>query len=160
MEARTEPFPAALARTRTSSLLQVIRSAALAFFLLGAIHCVAAAEPGEAAACSPSGTRLVRTTLYFGLARPAGTIREKNWKAFVRDEVTRRFPKGFTIWHADGQWLGANGRVSRERAKVLLLVHPDTVEVRSSLNSLIETYKRKFQQQSVLWETANVCAAF
>src|SRR5689334_12846249 len=160
MEPRTEPFQAALARTRPGSSLQVIRSAALGFFLLGTIHCVGAAEPGESATCTPSGTRLVRTTLYFGLARPAGTISEKSWKAFVRDEVTRRFPKGFTIWHADGQWLGANGRVSRERAKVLLLVHPDTAEVQTSLNSLIETYKRKFQQESVLWETANVCAAF
>lgn len=139
---------------------QVISSLALGVCLLSTVDWAAAKDTGEPAACSPNGTRLVRTTLYFGLARPAGTISEKAWKAFVRDEVTRRFPQGFTVWHADGQWLGTSGRVSRERAKVLLLMHPDTPEVRSSLNSLIETYKRKFQQESMLWETANVCAAF
>jgi hypothetical protein len=113
-----------------------------------------------ASACSPSGVVYTRTTLYFGLARPAGTISEKQWKAFVRDEVTSRFPEGFTTWQAQGQWQGLNGQISRERSKVLLLVHPDTMRVRDSIASLIASYKRKFQQESVLWETATVCAAF
>ncbi len=138
---------------------QVISSAALGLLLLAGVN-LAAADAVEPPVCSPNGTPLIRTTLYFGVARPTGSITEKSWKAFVRDEVTRRFPQGFTMWHADGQWLGADGRVSRERAKVLLIVHPDNAEVRSTLSSLIETYKRKFQQESVLWETANVCAAF
>ena len=111
-------------------------------------------------ACAPSGVALTRTTLYFGLARPAGTISEKQWKAFVREEVTPRFPQGFTVWQADGQWRGADGRVNRERAKVLLLIHSNTSAVRDALIELIASYKRTFQQESVLWETATVCAAF
>jgi hypothetical protein len=113
-----------------------------------------------APACAPSGIVYMRTTLYFGLARPAGTIREKQWKAFVREEVTLRFPQGFTVWEAQGQWQAANGQISRERSKVLLLVHSDTTPVRDSIVSLIASYKRRFQQESVLWETAMVCAAF
>ena len=116
------------------------------------------AEPEPA--CAPKGTSYTRTTLYFGLARPAGTISERQWKAFVRDEITRRFPQGFTIWEAHGQWRGADGRISRERAKVLLLVHPISTDARDALASLVESYKRLFQQESVLWETATVCAAF
>ena len=111
-------------------------------------------------ACAPSGTTYIRTTLYFGLARPAGTITERQWKQFVRDEVTPRFPAGFTVWEADGQWRSTNGRVARERAKVLLLVHSGEQSVRDALGSLVASYKHMFQQESVLWETATVCAAF
>jgi hypothetical protein len=89
-----------------------------------------------------------------------GTITEKQWKIFLRDEVTVRFPQGFTTWEAKGQWLVADGRISRERSKVLLLVHPDTSLVRDLITSLIASYKRQFQQESVLWETTGVCAAF
>jgi hypothetical protein len=110
--------------------------------------------------CSQDGSAFTRTTLYFGTARPAGTITTKQWKGFVRDEVTPRFPKGFTVWEADGQWLGADGRIARERAKVLLIVHQNTAEVRETLGELVDRYKRLFQQESVMWETATVCAAF
>lgn len=79
-----------------------------------------------ASTCAAAGVVHARTTLYFGLARPAGTITEKQWKAFVSDEVTLRFPQGFTIWEAKGQWQGADGQIKGERSKVLLLVHEDT----------------------------------
>jgi len=118
------------------------------------------ARPDIAPACTASGVLYTRTTLYFGLARPAGPIREKQWKAFVREEVTSRFPQGFTVWEARGQWQSPNGHISRERSKVLLLVHSETTPVRDSIASLIASYKRRFQQESVLWETAAVCAAF
>jgi hypothetical protein len=110
--------------------------------------------------CTASGVVYTRTTLYFGLARSAGTISEKQWKVFVREEVTSRFPHGFTVWEARGQWQSADGHISRERSKVLLLVHSGTTPVRESIGSLIASYKRRFQQESVLWETAKVCAAF
>ena len=113
-----------------------------------------------ASTCAPAGRDYTRTTLYFGLARPAGTISEKEWKVFVRDEITPRFPQGFTVWEAHGQWKGADGRISRERAKVLPLVHGDSTAARDALVGLVESYKRTFQQESVLWETATVCAAF
>lgn len=111
-------------------------------------------------ACAPTGKEFTRTTLYFGLAKPAGTITEKQWKTFVREDVTPRFPAGFTVWQADGQWQMTDGRIARERAKVLLVVHENTNNVREALAALVVSYKRKFQQESVLWETAMVCAAF
>ena len=114
----------------------------------------------DAPPCAASGIVFTRTTLYFGLARPAGTISEKQWKAFLREEVTLRFPEGFTVWEAQGQWRDGGGQITRERSKVLLLVHSDTTPVRDSIASLIASYKRRFQQESVLWETAMVCAAF
>jgi hypothetical protein len=41
-----------------------------------------------------------------------------------------------------------------------LLVHPDTGPVRDLITSLIASSKRRFQQESVPWETTAVCAAF
>jgi hypothetical protein len=110
--------------------------------------------------CAPSGTTYLRTTLYFGLSRPAGTIAEKEWLAFLREQVTPRFPEGLTVWEANGQWRRPDGSIGRERAKVLLLVHDGKAAARAALAEIVEGYKKAFQQESVLWETATVCAAF
>ena len=111
-------------------------------------------------ACAPLGSAYMRTTLYFGLTHRAGSVTEGQWRSFLRDEVTPRFPQGLTVWEADGQWRRSDGRIGRERAKVLLLVHDETAEVRAALAAIVGRYKRSFQQESVLWETARVCAAF
>jgi hypothetical protein len=110
--------------------------------------------------CGPLGSAHMRTTLYFGLTHRAGRVSESQWQTFLREEVTPRFPDGLTVWQADGQWRRPDGRISRERAKVLLLVHEESAAVRATLAALVESYKHSFQQESVLWETARVCAAF
>ena len=115
---------------------------------------------GATSSCGPSGSGHIRTTLYFGLTRPKGTISEDEWRAFVRDEVTPRFPDGLTVWQAEGQWRRPDGRIARERSKVLLLVHDDTLAARATLGELVSSYKRMFEQESVLWESSQVCAAF
>jgi hypothetical protein len=117
--------------------------------------------PGPAASgCGPLGAAYMRTTLYFGLTRKGGSVSEPQWQNFLRDEVTPRFPQGLTVWEANGQWRRDDGRISREKAKVLLLVHEDTVPVRAALGEIVTSYKRAYEQESVLWETARVCAAF
>ncbi len=85
---------------------------------------------------------------------------EKQWRNFLRNEVTLRFPEGLTVWQADGQWRTSEGSIARERAKVLLLVHDDTPQVKAAIEAIVGRYKGLFQQESVLWETAEVCAAF
>ena len=76
--------------------------------------------------CGASSATQLRTTLYFGLARPKGSVSELEWQMFLRDEVTKRFPDGLTVWEAEGQWRTAAGSIDHEQSKVLLLVHPDT----------------------------------
>jgi len=114
----------------------------------------AAAEP-----CGSATAAQVRTTLYFGSARPKGSVSELEWQLFVRDEITSRFPDGLTVWDAQGQWRAPQGAIEQERTKVLLLVHPDTPQARQSVQALIDRYRKMFDQQSVLWETARVCIA-
>lgn len=109
--------------------------------------------------CGAASAAQLRTTLYFGLGRPKGTVSELEWQLFLRDEVTARFPSGLTVWDAQGQWRSSAGGIGHERTKVLLLVHPDTAAARDAVQTVIGHYRRAFEQESVLWETARVCAA-
>jgi hypothetical protein len=120
----------------------------------------APAPEAAAVGCGPLGAAYLRTTLYFGLNYKAGTVSESQWRMFLRGEVTPRIPDGLTVWEANGQWRRPDGHISREKAKVLLLVHGDSAEVRAALGAIVSSYKQAFQQESVLWETAPVCAAF
>ena len=73
--------------------------------------------------------------------------------------MTRRFPEGLTAWEAERQWRNPGGTIDHERSKVLLLVHADTVEARRAVQDVIGTYRRQFDQQSVLWESSRVCVS-
>jgi Protein of unknown function (DUF3574) len=109
--------------------------------------------------CGISSAAKIRTTLYFGLSRPKGSVSELEWQVFLRDEVTRRFPDGLTVWQAEGQWLSTVGSIDREQSKVLLLVHPDTAAARQSVQEVIQVYRKSFEQESVLWESSRVRVA-
>jgi len=49
--------------------------------------------------------------------------------------------------------------IDHDRAKVLLIVHADTAAARERVHAVIARDRKMFDQQSVLWETARVCAA-
>jgi hypothetical protein len=110
--------------------------------------------------CAPAGKAYLRTTLYFGTKHSAGNVTDEQWRAFLHDEVTPRFPEGLTVWEAAGQWRTRDGNIDGERAKVLSIVHDEALDVRASLTAIVASYKRMFRQESVLSETARVCAAF
>jgi hypothetical protein len=141
-------------RTVTAGVLAVV------IFLAGALAGTAVYAQRRPAdpQCGPASAQ-VRTTLYFGLSKQKGSVSELEWQMFLRDEVTSRFPEGLTTWEADGQWRSSDGSIGHERSKVLLLVHPDTPAARTSVQTVIERYRKAFEQESVLWETARVCAA-
>lgn len=142
-------------RTVTAGVL------ALVMFLAGTLagSAVSAQRRPTDPQCGSAAAQ-VRTTLYFGtLKQSKGTVSELEWQMFLRDEVTTRFPAGLTVWEAQGQWRTSTGTIEHERSKVLLLVHPDTPAAKTSVQAVIERYRKGFDQESVLWETARVCAA-
>jgi hypothetical protein len=118
-----------------------------------------ARQPAPASVCGDPSAAQLRTTLYFGTLRPNGAVSDLEWQLFLRDEVTQRFPAGFTAWEAQGQWRSPKGDVHQERSKVLLLVHPDTTKANGFVQDVIAQYRKQFDQQSVLWETARVCVS-
>lgn len=84
-------------------------------------------------------------TLYFGTARPGGVVSDAEWKAFVDDVITPRFP-GFTEWNADGHW-----KREHEATHVVQIVHPPRSANSRLVAEIIAAYKARFQQEAVLW---------
>ncbi|MCK8566084.1 DUF3574 domain-containing protein [Yersinia ruckeri] len=107
------------------------------------------------------GDPMTQTTLYFGLNRPNGpVITAKEWQSFVDNEVTPRFKDGLTVFDAQGQWLGHNGLVAKEKSKALMLIHTNTQESEQAIGTLQGKYKTQFAQESVMRIDHPVCVGF
>jgi hypothetical protein len=114
-----------------------------------------------ASSCAVGDTVLLRETLYFGRNRLAGgTVSDDEWKRFLAEVVTPRFPQGLTVLDATGQWQGANGAVEQERSEVVTVFHPDTDAARRSVQEVAREYKRRFRQEAVLRESERACVRF
>ena len=85
-----------------------------------------------------------RDTLYFGTNRPNGVISGAEWNNFVEQVIAPRFP-GFTEWDAQGHW-----KSEREFTHVVEIIHPDRSANNAKIHEIIEEYKRRFQQETVL----------
>ena len=99
------------------------------------------------------GERFVRTELFFGLLKPNKThVTDAEFKAFLQDVITPRFPEGLTLLTGLGQFLDASDQIIRERSRLLILLYPVTVRQEKSkkVEEIREAYKRCFQQESVL----------
>src|SRR5688500_12166966 len=75
-----------------------------------------APQPAPPSVCGAASAAQLRTTLYFGMTRPTGAVSELEWQMFLRDEVTKRFPAGLTVWEAQGQWQSSKGTIDQERS--------------------------------------------
>jgi len=88
--------------------------------------------------------------LYVGLSNDQGEISAADFNAFTDAVITPLFPDGLTVFHADGQWREPNGTVTREKSAVVELIYHDSAENRAHIAAIIDQYKRRFHQQSVL----------
>jgi hypothetical protein len=106
-----------------------------------------------AAPAETVGTRFIRVELYFGFDRKGQTpVSESDWSKFLDDEVTPRFPEGFTVFSALGQYKGADGLIVREESRVLLVVYPKSEKKKNGalIEEIRAAYKKRFQQESVM----------
>jgi hypothetical protein len=110
-----------------------------------------AATPG----ISPqvAGDLFIRTELFFGSRKPDGTeVTSKQWKRFLNQEITPRFPDGLTVLTGSGQFRDSSGEIIKEKATLLILLYPLETQAESSekIEQIREAYKLAFQQESVL----------
>lgn len=128
----------------------------------------AAASPGGSTAPAASGalcgtgdSALERDELYFGRNRKGGPeVSEEEWRGFLERVVTPRFPAGFTVWEARGQWRGADGAVEEEKSKVLAVFHPPDPASRGAVDSIVAAYRSEFRQEAVLRARTPACVGF
>jgi hypothetical protein len=115
----------------------------------------ASAQP--ALQCSGTQKPWVVADLLFGRTH----VSEASFARFLATEVTPRFPDGFTVVDASGQWRGPGGdRISKERSKLLLIAMPPGDDNDARLRQIVEAYKTRFGQQSVGLIVRPACVSF
>jgi hypothetical protein len=121
--------------------------------LLGCLLATAGCAVPDDVRCSPAETArgcAITTELFLGQTRPDGrSIRATEWEAFLRESVTPLFPAGLTVVDGSGQWRGSDGKIGREKAKILIIVRPGGADG-DGIVSIIAAFKSRFAQQSVL----------
>ena len=122
------------------------------------------AAPGSRADAPPcpAGTeRFVEYRLFFGRSRDGvEVVTDAEWRAFLAEEITPRFPDGLTVVDAAGQWRGPSGTIERERAKMLIVLAAPGEEGMRGTGEIAEAYKRTFGQSAVLRAVTSACASF
>jgi hypothetical protein len=118
-------------------------------------------DPARASSAAPirvavhcESLRLYR--LYFGAATPDGIVNDQAWGQFVDQEIVPNFVSGFTVLHADGQWLGDNGKRVSEATRIVEIVAG--VDRGPVIRDIAAHYKKQFHQDAVLVLTSDVGA--
>lgn len=102
-----------------------------------------------------------RSEMYFGLQRRDGTpVTEQEWKSFVEQVVTPRFPAGLTVFDGAGQWRTAAGRIEREPSKVLVILHSSSESLDAKIDEVRRLYCERFDQEAVMKVTSAARVAF
>lgn len=136
---------------------RALMAVVLTALLLNSI--VATARAPEAVCPAPMAS-WTEISLYFGRRiGDTGLVTEAMFKRFLAEVVTPRFPDGLTVLDAAGQFRSGN-RIVREPTKLLVLLVPHRSAVAHKVTAVIDRYKRRFRQQSVLRTEQEVCLAF
>jgi hypothetical protein len=100
--------------------------------------------------------------LYFGRSiAGGGEVSDKDWARFLDEVASPAFPDGLTALDAEGRWLeSTSGSSISERSKVLVLVVTDMLGVEERVSRVIDQYKKRFDQESVLRLDREGCASF
>ena len=103
-----------------------------------------------------------RTELFFGRAKPDGSmVTDEEFRGFLDEIITPRFPNGLTALAGTGQFRGSSGMVMREGSVFVILLYPAADYGSSTrIEEIRETYRKTFQQESVLRVDAESCVSF
>jgi hypothetical protein len=94
--------------------------------------------------------------LFCGLSIPGGgEVSEAELQSFIAEVVTPRFPEGFTVWRAKGQWKGGD-----EDSFVIEIMHPAGAEIEASIHEIADAYRTRFHQEAVMRVTSTVKMEF
>nr|WP_258052568.1 DUF3574 domain-containing protein [Streptomyces sp. Ru73] len=119
----------------------------------------ASAAPVSAAVPQPEGGQpergrpYIETSLFFGTAHPDGSppVTDRQFRRFVDEFVTPRFPAGLTVQQGTGQYRDRHGTIERERSYELIVFYPTAQAGPSGrkIEEIRSAYEKKFAQESV-----------
>ena len=97
----------------------------------------------------------------FGMSRRNGrNIGDAEWRGFLAEQVTPRFPDGLTVLPGYGQWRNRAGKITREPMRLLLIVLEPSVDSETRIEAIRAGFKHRFQQDSVLRVDSTACVSF
>ena len=101
----------------------------------------------------------IKTELYFGLSNVNGPIAEEDWNKFQTETLDKTLD-GYTLIKGSGYWEGNNSQTYSEGTIILIYIHEDSPAEDKKINTLIEKYKKRFNQESVLQTDQIIEAVF
>lgn len=99
-----------------------------------------------------AGDSWIEDELYFGALIPTGgEVSDSVWEDFVDREASLRFPAGLTTIRGTGRYQYKTGEIKREPGWIMVILYPatDTAAPRK-INEIMDVYKKRFAQESVL----------
>ena len=88
-------------------------------------------------------------------------VTDEEFRGFLDEIITPRFPNGLTALAGTGQFRGSSGMVMREGSVFVILLYPAADNGSSTrIEEIRETYRKTFQQESVLRVDAESCVSF
>jgi hypothetical protein len=131
-----------------------VRAIAVALLVMAASLDAADAQQLQ---CSGAQKQWVVADLFFA----RNHVSEAGFARFLAAEVTPRFPDGFTVIDAKGQWRApGSDRISKERTKLLMIAMPPGADNEARLDQIVAAYKTRYRQQSVGLIIRPACASF
>lgn len=105
-------------------------------------------------AARPAQAQWLRTELYFSVGSidgKEGAVSPARWREFLDKEVTPRFPDGFSVLDAYGQWRDKGAQEpERLSTKVIVILHENSAKNGASIEAIRLAYKRITGDLSVL----------
>jgi hypothetical protein len=104
----------------------------------------------------------LQATLFFGRSVPQRQpVSRQEWDAFANSVITARFPDGFTVLDARGQWRNqVTSDTISEDTTILLVAAENSPATLGKLDEIVRDYERRFKQHSVGLLIAPACARF
>ena len=130
--------------------------------LIAALPALIACVTPQPLVCQASAKPGVVAELFLGRnigERPG--VSDTAFRGFLDQEVTPRFPDGFSVVDAKGQYRDQDKTaVTREPSKILVIAIPDGAASDPRLAAIADAYKARFKQQSVLTTVRAACVGF
>jgi hypothetical protein len=129
--------------------------------LAGCAHPPAPVGASAGLICPTGQERLRTAQLFFGRSIDGKPdVTDAQFRDFMDNELTPRFPDGLTVLDGGGQWRGDENRLIREAAKVVMIVLTDRPDTERRIDAARAAYKQRFAQESVLLVTQPACVSF
>jgi len=124
--------------------------------------CAGPPPPAPDACAGLQGDPGIAARLYFGRTQKGGRpIDDAAWRSFLEQNVTPRFPLGFTVLDGYGQWQQrATGRIIREASTVIEIATDRSADTLWKLEAIRADYRERFEQESVGLVVTASCASF